>query len=54
MIRVALIQIFFSIQGFGQMDFNSSTVSELRVAFPPVQVSETSDLPDELFAGSGM
>ena len=36
------------------MDFSLLTVSELKMAFPPVQVSQIRELPDELFAGMGM
>jgi hypothetical protein len=36
------------------MDFNLFTVSELNVTFPPEQVSDSNELPDELFAGNGM
>lgn len=36
------------------MDFSWFTTSELKVTLPPLHVSEISELPEELFAGSGM
>jgi hypothetical protein len=36
------------------MDLSLLTVNELKLALPPVQVSEIRELPVELPAGSGM